>query len=205
MHRLVLILLLASAAFAQTVESVSAAPTAPAELVAAVSDHALKFTAAGNSIQLWPAKSIAGKGNGAESALYADIPLGAFAGIVEFKSAAQDFRGQKIPAGSYSLRYEQIPADGNHLGVAPSPDFFLLVPVASDSQPAVAVPYAKLVKLSMAASKTPHPAVFSLTTAAKKSPSLDADDQGHTAVTFDLNVNGKNLPVAMIVTGTAEQ
>jgi hypothetical protein len=45
----------------------------------------------------------------------------------------------------------------------------------------------------------------SLTTAAKKSPSMDTNEKDHVAVTFDLNVDGKAYPVAMIVVGVAEQ
>jgi hypothetical protein len=203
---LVVSIALAIAASAQAkLESVAAAPNASDAMVKAVADHALKIAAAGNTIQIWPAKSITGEANAADGALYPDIPRGAFAGLVQFSSEAADFRGQKIPAGTYTLRYAVLPADGNHLGVAPSPDFFLLVPTANDSNPDILLPYPRLVRLSARASGTNHPAAFSLQAAAKKSPSVETSDKGHVAVTFDLNVGEKTLPLAMVVVGSAEQ
>jgi hypothetical protein len=203
---LVVSIALAIAASAQAkVESVAAVPAASDAMTNAVVDHALKIADGGNTIQIWPAKSITGEANAADGALYPDIPRGAFAGLVQFSSEAADFRGQKIPAGTYTLRYAVLPADGNHLGVAPSPDFFLLVPTANDSNPDILLPYPRLVRLSARASGTNHPAAFSLQAAAKKSPSVETSDKGHVAVTFDLNVGEKTLPLAMVVVGSAEQ
>ena len=202
----VIVLSFAIAAFAQAkVESISAAPAASEAVVKAVSDHALRVVAAGSTVQLWPAKTITGEANGADGSTYPDLSRGAFAGVIQFSAEATDFRGQKIKPGTYTLRYAVLPSDGNHLGVAPSPDFFLLVPTANDTNPDTVLPYQRLVRLSGRASGTNHPAAFSLTTAAKKSPSMDTNEKGHVAVTFDLNVNGKLNPVAMIVVGVAEQ
>ena len=202
---LVFVLLFESSLFAQKLETSSAAPTAPEAMTTAVADHALSVTVGDNKIQLWPAKAVAGEANGADEALYPDLPRGAFAGLIQFSAEASDFRGQKIPAGTYTLRYATLPSDGNHLGVAPSPDFFLLVPIANDVNPAAVLPYARLIRLSARASGTNHPAAFSLTAAAAKSPSTNTNEKGHVSVTFDLDVNGKPLPVAMIVHGVAEQ
>jgi hypothetical protein len=201
-----IVLSFALAALAQgNVESVVAAPSAYEAIQKAAADHALKFTAAGNTIQLWPAKSIKGEANAAEGSIFPDLPRGAFAGVIQFSAEAADFRGQKIPAGTYTLRYAVLPSDGNHLGVAPSPDFFLLVPTANDTNPDAVLPYQRLVRLSARASGTNHPAAFSLTAAEKKSPSIHTNEKGHVAVTFDLNVNGKTYPIAMIVIGVSEQ
>ena len=203
---LVVAIFLAASAFAQSnVESITSTPTASEAIIKAVADHALKFTASGNTIHLWAAKSVSGDSNGTDGALYPDLPRGAFAGVIQFASEAADFRGQKIPAGTYTLRYAVLPSDGNHLGVAPSPDFFLLVPVANDSNPDVPIAYPRLIKSSARAAGTNHPAAFSLASASKKSQSVNADEKGHLAVTFDLKVNGKTLPIAMIVVGVAEQ
>lgn len=201
-----MLLSFALAATAQAnVESVVAAPSASEAVIKAVSDHALRVNTAGNTVQLWPAKAVTGEANAADGALYPDLPRGAFAGVIQFSSEAADFRGQKIPAGTYTLRYAVLPSDGNHLGVAPSPDFFLLVPTANDTNPDTVLPYQRLVRLSGRAAGTNHPAAFSLTAAAKKSPSMNTNEKGHVAVTFDLNVNGKTVPIAMIVVGVAEQ
>jgi hypothetical protein len=205
MKRLAILLLFASSLFAQKPEVTTAVPSAPDAITKAVADHAISLTVAGNSIQLWPAKSVTGEKNAADGALYPDLPRGSFAGLIQFSTEATDFRGQKIPAGTYTLRYAVLPSDGNHLGVAPSPDFFLLVPVANDSNPSSPIAYPRLIKLSARASGSNHPAAFSLTAPAAKSPSTNTNEKGHVSVTFDLNVNGKAIPLAMIVSGVAEQ
>jgi hypothetical protein len=203
---LAVVLCFAASALAQSkVESIAAAPTASEAIIKAVSDHALRVEATGNTVQLWTAKSITGEANAAEGALYPDLPRGVFAGVIQFSSEAADFRGQKIKAGTYTLRYAVLPTDGNHLGVAPSPDFFLLVPVANDVNPDAVIPYPRLIRLSARAAGTNHPAAYSLTAPAKKYPSMDTNEKGHAAVTFELNVNGKPEPVALIVVGIAEQ
>ena len=66
-------------------------------------------------------------------------------GVIRFSQPAADFRGQRIPAGFYTLRYELIPNDGNHLGVAPN---LLLVPAASDADPKAQFKFEELVALS---------------------------------------------------------
>jgi hypothetical protein len=206
MYRLAIILLFCASAFAQEIVSAPVAPAAPEAIVKAVADRALTFKIAANEIQLWPAKSIAGEKNAVAGALYPDLPRGALAGVIHFSTTAEDFRGQKIPAGTYTLRYATLPADGNHLGVAPAPDFFLLVPVANDADPSAPIAYPRLIKLSTRASGTNHPAAFSLTAPSTKSPSTSTNEKGHIAVTFTLkNVNGKSVDLALIVSGQAEQ
>src|SRR5262252_1863980 len=81
--------------------------------------------------EIWLRKNIPAK----SGASYSDLPESTLVGAISFPSAATDFRGQAIKPGVYTLRYEAIPDDGNHLGVAPSPDFLLLIPAASDPGP----------------------------------------------------------------------
>ncbi len=90
------------------------------------------------------------------------VPDGTFAGVVQFPESWKDYKGQAIPAGVYSLRYGIEPADGNHMGVSTYRDFLLLVPVADDKDPAAKYGTADLVKLSVKASGTNHPAVLAL-------------------------------------------
>ena len=59
-----------------------------------------------------------------------------------------DFRGQAVPGRHYTLRYQLLPQDANHLGVSPNPDFLLAIPVASDTKPDAVYPFDKLVALS---------------------------------------------------------
>ncbi len=55
--------------------------------------------------------------------------------MVRFPQGMSDYRGQSLPPGVYTLRYQLLPQDGNHMGVAPNPDFLLASPAASDSRP----------------------------------------------------------------------
>jgi hypothetical protein len=94
-------------------------------------------------------------------ALYPKLPASAFMGIMKLHQDAADYRGQTIRAGTYTLRYELLPQDGNHLGVSPNPDFLLVIPLADDVNPIQPLIFKKVVEMS---SKTTgsHPAVIAL-------------------------------------------
>jgi len=93
---------------------------------------------------------------------FTGVPDGTFAGVVQFPETWTDYKGQTIPAGVYSLRYGIEPADGNHMGVSTYRDFLMLVPVAEDKDPSAKLTTEDLVKLSVKASGTNHPAVLAL-------------------------------------------
>jgi hypothetical protein len=102
---------------------------------------------------------------GANSGLgiqFTAIPEGTFAGVVQFPEAWNDYKGQKIPAGIYTMRYGIEPVDGNHMGVSTYRDFLLLVPVADDKDLNAKYTTEDLVKSSVKASGTNHPAVLAL-------------------------------------------
>ena len=85
------------------------------------------------------------------------LPEGAFLGVLHFPNPTTDFRSQTIKAGYYTLRYGLIPQDGNHMGVNPYRDAFVLGPVSADPGPDKTLSFDDLVKLSRQASGTPHP------------------------------------------------
>ena len=64
-------------------------------------------------------------------ALYTQLAESALVGVISFPQPTTDYRGQSIRKGTYTLRYELIPNDGNHLS-RPNRDFVLMVPAASD-------------------------------------------------------------------------
>ena len=84
--------------------------------------------------------------------------------MVSLPKGMSDFRGQAIPAGTYTLRYQTLPQDANHMGVSPNPDFLLAIPIASDTNPAANYLFRKLVSLS-AQTTGAHPAVIAMDTA----------------------------------------
>lgn len=140
--------------------------------------------------------------------LYPELVESALVGVISFPQAAADFRGQPIAPGTYTMRYALMPDDGNHLGVAPDRDFLLLVRAADDPDPAAVFKFAELVGLSKKAMASNHPGVFSLTESkAGSPPTLVKNVEDHwifSGVVMKLD-SGKDLPLSLIVKGTAPQ
>ena len=158
--------------------------------------------------ELWLRKSIpAAPKKGPEAAAYPQLAESTLVGVVHFFQAAADFRGHQIPAGFYTLRYSLIPDDGNHLGVSPNPDFLLLTPAQSDSDPSAAFKFQELVTMSARTGGTKHPSPLSLPPADKPSTGTIArDDQDHWIFSASLKLaSGEEIPFALIVKGIAQQ
>lgn len=158
--------------------------------------------------ELWLRKSVpAAPKKGPEAAAYPQLAESTLVGVVHFFQAAADFRGHQIPAGFYTLRYSLIPDDGNHLGVSPNPDFLLLTPAQSDSDPSAAFKFQELVTMSARTGGTKHPSPLSLPPADKPSTGTIArDDQDHWIFSASLKLaSGEEIPFALIVKGIAQQ
>jgi hypothetical protein len=181
----------------------------PAAVAGALNGHGTSLLdGSGATVaNIWWAKTISGTGGGSADAAYPDLAVGTFVGVLVFPNGGSDFRGQKIKAGTYTLRYARIPQDGNHMGVNPYPDFVLLLPAASDPDPAKTLGLTDLVKLSKLAAGTNHPAVMSLVPTAQGAtfPSLVRDDQGHWVLEVQVSESAggsaKPLRLALIVVG----
>ncbi len=204
------LLILASLVFAA--EKVEPAPALPESIPAAIRNgveaKGYRVISEGGPVaDLWLRTSVptAAKQEGG-NVLYSELAPGTFVGVLSFPKAGQDFRGQSIPAGYYALRYELLPEDGNHMGVAPHRDFFLLVPVAADPGPASPLKYDALVKLSSKASGTSHPAVMSLLPAAAASqPAATTNADGFVVFSAKMNTSSGELPFSLVVNGQAPQ
>jgi hypothetical protein len=158
--------------------------------------------------ELWLRKSVpAATKKGSEAVAYPQLAESTLVGVVHFFQAAADFRGHQVPAGFYTLRYALIPDDGNHLGVSPNPDFVLLIPAQSDSDPTAAFKFQELVTMSAKTGGTKHPSPLSLPPADEPSTGTVAkDDQDHWIFSASLKVaSGEEIPFALIVKGTAQQ
>ncbi len=158
--------------------------------------------------ELWLRKSIPGQSKkDAEGAAYPQLAESTLVGVVHFFQAAADYRGQQIPPGFYTLRYELIPDDGNHLGVSPNRDFLLLIPARADSDPSVTFSFQQLVTMSAKTGGTKHPSPLSLPPA--DNPALGIvtkDDQDHWIFSAALKLaSGEEISFALIVKGTAQQ
>ena len=126
-------------------------------------------------------------------------------GVISFPQATTDYRGQAIKGGTYTLRYELIPDDGNHLGVSPNRDFLLLLPAGSDPDPDAVFKFQDLVELSRHATGTRHPGPLSLVQAKSSTPSIAKDDEDHWVFYAGVKLAGEDVPVALVVKGTAPQ
>lgn len=154
---------------------------------------------------LWLRKGTPGSaGKASDSALYPQLAPSTMAGAISFPKATTDYKGDAVPAGLYTMRYELLPADGNHLGVAPNPDFVLLVPAASDLNPTAQFKAQELISLSRKATGSQHPAPFNLVQAGDSD--LAKDDQDHWIFSGKLGMaDGSGLRFGLVVKGTAPQ
>ena len=172
--------------------------------------------------EVWLRKSLpVGRVAAAKGAAYPEMSESTLLGVISFPNGGKDFRGQAIKPGFYTMRYELLPEDGNHLGVAPTRDFVLLLAAGADNDPDAQYDFAQLVKLSAQAAGTNHPAPFVLLQPAL-SPFNAGSEKGGPP-TGDLprtyqnpdgfqvfagaiqTDGGKNVPIALVVKGQAEQ
>lgn len=199
----------AAAALTAKVERIGAlsAPAASDALKQAVEDKGYRITLDGGwSAEFWFAKELKTAGKDVPGALYPELANAEFVGVVNLPKGMTDFRGQAIPAGVYTLRYQLLPQDGNHLGVAPNPDFLLAIPVASDPNPEQSYLFKKLVALSAKATGTNHPAVIALDTAGEPG-SVVGDARGVVVLTVAVTSFGASPTekLGIVVKGTAAQ
>ena len=170
--------------------------------------HRLRLADGGVICDIWFRKSVparTAKQQG-EGLLYPELSESTLIGAVSFSKATTDFRGQPIAPGTYTLRYELMPDDGNHLGVAPDRDFLLLLPAGLDTDPSAVYKFEELVQMSRKATKSNHPGPMSLAQASGSATSLTKDTEDHWVFSSIVKLDsGKDLPFALIVKGTAAQ
>ena len=159
----------------------------------------------GSTVDLWPPAQIQTSSKTREDATYPLAPS-LFFGVIHFAKNARDARGNAISAGTYNLRYELQPNDGNHLGTSPTPDFLLLVPAAADTTPAQSYSFNQVIQLSEQVTGKRHPAVFNLVPAdATQFPSVITDSDDHTILFFKAKAQSGDLPIGLVVKGTTAE
>lgn len=196
------------------VESVAQAPDGLADAVAeALAPEGFRLLKGdGEPVAVvWLRKEIPLKANAA-AANYGALAEGTLVGVLRFPEGGSDFRGQAIGAGLYTLRYEQIPQDGNHMGASPEPDFVLLCPAAEDQDLNAKFDFDTLVELSRHATGTNHPGPMMLlpATAGGEFPGIQRNDMGYVALRLktvakaDSWDQSKDFPLALTLVGKAE-
>jgi len=164
-------------------------------------------TSDGFSCEIWLRKSVpAQTKKDIPGALYPQFAESTLLGVASFPQPATDYRGEPVKPGAYTLRYALLPNDANHLGVAPNRDFVLLVPAGADANPDATPKPDELVELSRKATGTRHPAPLSLAPPQGAAPSLSKDDEDHWVFSAAAQLSsGDELPVALVIKGTAPQ
>src|SRR5262245_29248456 len=155
---------------------------------------------------VWFGKEIPAIKNEVSGAIFGQIPEGAFIGVINFPSNTSDFRGQGIKAGFYTLRFALSLQDGNHLGVSPARDFFLLCLPGEDKDPSTQLKTEDLLKLSRSASGTGHPTVWFVgqATSDKDLPKVVKNEHGHVILETRIATKSGPLAVGMVVVGQTE-
>ncbi len=139
----------------------------------------------GWSAEFWLASNLKMEKKDVSGALYPELNDGEFVGVVRFPQGMSDYRGQNLPAGLYTLRYQMLPQDGNHMGVSPNPDFLLASPAAVDARPEQAYVLKKLVAMSAKSTGTNHPAVIALD-AAGEAGTVKKEESGDVVFTVEV-------------------
>lgn len=145
------------------------------------------------------------------SVLY-PFEMGQLIGVVRYKRKGEDFRKQELSSGVYTVRYAQQPVDGSHVGTSDTRDFLLLLKADGDTDAAV-MSKEKLIKQSIEAAGTTHPAMLCLLAAsgdAAAYPLVEHDESRDLwilRVAGKQNVGGKSsdLPLGLVVVGHAAE
>jgi hypothetical protein len=191
-------------------EAIGAAPTdVPTSILGTLDTAGVRVTDGQGATlcEVWLRKTLPASDNPNSSAdvLFGSLPVGAFLGVLHFPKATPDFRSQTIKPGYYTLRYELIPQDGNHMGVNPTRDAMVLAPVAADSDPDKTLSFEDVVKLSKQASGTPHPGfLVGAQVNGDTFPSVAKDDSGHWNVQLKGHGPSGDMPLAFTVVGKFE-
>jgi hypothetical protein len=155
--------------------------------------------------EFWFTKQLKTEKKDLPGALYPELSNSEFVGVVRFPQGMSDYRGQSLPAGTYTLRYQLLPQDGNHMGVSPNPDFLLASPAADDTRPEQAYVERKMVALSAKSTGTGHPAVIALESAGKAG-TVAKEENGNVIFGVDVPTeDGGTLKLGIVVKGAATQ
>jgi hypothetical protein len=148
-----------------------------------------------------------GEARGGLGILYGTLKPTGLVGVARVHGGGSDFKGQKFPAGLYTLRYGLQPEDGDHQGTAESRDFLLLCPAASDPSPDLLDPK-DLHKLSAKVNGKKHPAVLYLVGGEGGTLPRVVRDAAADRTIFEAELpagGGKPLRLSIVIVGKAAE
>jgi hypothetical protein len=141
------------------------------------------------------------------------IQEGTVLGVVKVDAERYDFRNEEIPPGIYLMRLGIQPEDGNHLGVAPTRTFALLIPANQDTK-LEPVTHKDLVKAAATINAAKHPSNLNLQPVEQTTgefPRLDERNDGqHKVVLLQLPArvgdagDATTLTLALVYEGTGQ-
>ncbi|HVC19514.1 MAG TPA: hypothetical protein VNE16_05505 [Vicinamibacterales bacterium] len=132
-----------------------------APLRALIAPGGQQVTIGSTTLDFWWVESLPLAAGSSGAVDWSQVPEGSLVGVMKTGASFPDIRGHSFKAGVYTLRYGIQPADGNHMGVSPYPDFLLVGPAADDTDPKP-LGHDATIQLSTKASGLAHPAVLSL-------------------------------------------
>jgi hypothetical protein len=156
--------------------------------------------------EVWFRREVPTSDREVPGAMFARIPDGAFVGVIHFPNPVEDFRGQPIKPGYYTLRYGLILEDGNHLGVSPTKDFVMLCPVQDDIDAEKTFTPDEVVKMSRKAAGSGHPSPWCMVGVSdeKGLPKAVANEHEHVILETVLSTPSGAMPIGLIVVGKTE-
>lgn len=193
-----------------------APPGLSAEVAGAIGETGFRISGKDGVIcDVWLAKEIPLKPK-FKSSLRIKYPFqpGQLVGVIRYPSGSKpnDFRGQALKPGTYTLRYGLQPDDGNHLGTSDIRDFLVGCPPDKDTSAKRIEDIKALFKLSATSAGSTHPAIFLLIPPPDKpfdSPKVTHDDDKHLVI-FQTNGSGKDdgkavaVPLSVVTVGKTE-
>ena len=123
-------------------------------------------------------------------------------GVIRYAKNGADFRGQPISAGTYVMRFNLQPEDGDHQGASPRRDHLLLSPAAADQDPNAPYNFDAAVDISRKVSGTRHPAVLFLATPESGANFPSIQQHGSRQ---QLQVKSGAVAMGIVVVGKAEE
>jgi len=198
-------ILTASALVAQDykMQSGGAPPDEVGALKAAIEAKSTKVVDASGKVycELWMRSTPAPAGKSTEENItMPEVIHGTFFGVIQFPNGGADRRGQPIKPGFYTLRYSNFPITGDHQGVAPQRDFFVVTKLSDDTDPASTPKFDALMTLSRKGSGGTHPLILSIW----KPDTFAAGFTKEGEHDWVLQTKVGSLPIAIILIGRGE-